>query len=85
VTSDWIREATDKLEMAFVAIAKGTLKPDREKDELTYALGTPKDIGRERGMGVVPWKHGFSADINTYRSRCRRKTEQEEKMRALEE
>jgi hypothetical protein len=42
VTSDWIREATDKLEMAFVAIAKGTLKPDREKDELTSTLGTPE-------------------------------------------
>jgi hypothetical protein len=36
-------------------------------------------------MGIVLWKHGFSADIDTYRSRCRRKAEQEEKMRALEE
>jgi hypothetical protein len=41
VTSDRIREATDKLEMVLVAVAEGTLKPDREKDELTYALGTP--------------------------------------------
>ena len=54
VTSDAIREAADRLE--------GSLKSDREKDELTYALGTPEHTGRVRGMGVVPWKHGFSGD-----------------------
>ncbi|RLN38614.1 transposon protein, putative, CACTA, En/Spm sub-class [Panicum miliaceum] len=36
-------------------------------------------------MGVVPWKHGFNADIDTYRSRFRRKAEEAEKVRALEE
>src|SRR6185295_13923589 len=36
-------------------------------------------------MGVVPWKHGFSGDIETYQSRHRRKAEVAEKMRALEE
>ena len=36
-------------------------------------------------MGVVPWKHGFSGDIETYRSRYRRKAEVGEKVRALEE
>jgi hypothetical protein len=36
-------------------------------------------------MDVVPRKHGFSVDIETYRSRCGRKAEQEEKMHALEE
>ena len=36
-------------------------------------------------MGVVPWKHGFSADIETYQSRSKMKTEQEDKMRALEQ
>ena len=36
-------------------------------------------------MGVVPWKHGFSADIETYRSQHRRKAVEAEKMRALEE
>jgi hypothetical protein len=45
VTSDWIREATDKLKTALVAVADSTLKPDREKDELTYALGTPEHTG----------------------------------------
>jgi hypothetical protein len=85
VTTDRIRKAADRLDTALKAVAEGTLKPDREKYELTYTLGTPEHTTRVRGMGVVPWKHGFSADIDTYRSRCRRKAEQEEKMRALVE
>ena len=36
-------------------------------------------------MGIVPWKHGFSADLDTYRSRAKNKAENKEKMRALEE
>jgi len=38
-----------------------------------------------RGLGVVPWKHGFSEDLENYRSRSRSKAEQAEQMRALEE
>ena len=85
VTSDAIREAATKLDDALKAVSKGSFKPDREKDELTYALGTPEHTGRVRGMGVVPWKHDFSADLDTYRSRAKNKAENEEKMRALEE
>ena len=84
VISDAIREAADRLEVALKAMSEGSFKPDREKDELTYTLGTPEHIGCVRGMGVVPWKHGFSADIETYQSRSRRKDEHEEKMCALE-
>ena len=83
VTSDAIREADNRLDETLKAVSEGSFKPDREKDELTYALGTPKHTGCVRGMGVVPWKHGFSADIETYRSRSRKKAEQEDKMRAL--
>ena len=36
-------------------------------------------------MGIVPWKHGFSADLDTYRSQARKKAEQADKMHALEE
>ena len=85
VISDTIREAANKLDDTLKAVSEGRFKPDREKDELTYALGTPEHTRCVRGMGVVPWKHGFSADIETYRSRSRRKAEQEEKMPALEE
>ena len=84
VTSDAIREAADRLDVALKTVSEGSFKSDREKDELTYALGTPEQTGRVRGMGVVPWKHGFSGDIETYRSWQRRKAEVAEKVRALE-
>jgi hypothetical protein len=45
VTSDRIREAADKLDTTLKAVAEGTWKPDREKYELTYALGTPEQKG----------------------------------------
>ena len=54
VTSDAIREAANKLDDALKAMSEGSFKPDREKDEMTYALGTPEHSGRVRGMGVVP-------------------------------
>ena len=76
VTSDAIREAANKIDDTLKAVSEGRFKPDREKDELTYALGTPEHTRCVRGMGVVPWKHGFSADIDTYQSRQRRKTKQ---------
>ena len=85
VTSDAIREAADRLEVALKAMSEGSFKSDREKDELTYALGTSEHTGCVRGMGTVPWKHGFSGDIETYRSRQRKKAEVAEKVRALEE
>ena len=68
MTADRLRDTAERLEMVLQAIEQGTLKPNREKDELTFAPGTPEHIGRVRGMGVVPWKHGFNAYINTYRS-----------------
>ena len=54
VTRDAIGEAANKLDKALKAVSEGSFKPDREKDELTYALGTPEHSGRVRGMGVVP-------------------------------
>ena len=40
VTSDAIREADNKLDDALKAMSEGSFKLDREKDELTFALGT---------------------------------------------
>lgn len=85
IPSDALRAAAERLEAALKLKAEGKFTPNREKDELTYALGTPEHTGRVRGLGVVPWKHGFSEDLETYRSRCRSKAEQDEKFRALEE
>ena len=58
--------------------------PNRENDELTRALGNPEHPGRTRGKGVIPWYEGFSDWNANYRSRARRKME-EEKKRKLEE
>uniref|UniRef100_A0A0D9WGK0 Uncharacterized protein n=1 Tax=Leersia perrieri TaxID=77586 RepID=A0A0D9WGK0_9ORYZ len=51
------------------------------KDELTYALETPQHPGRTRGVGVVPWKVGFPAHADTYRSRKRKKDEETDQLR----
>jgi hypothetical protein len=57
----------------------------REKDELTYALENLEHPGRTRGKGMIPWKYGFSQYIDSYRSRQRRKTEEQARLRRLEE
>ena len=64
---------------------EGTFLPDRERDELTYALGNPEHPGRTRGKDMVPWKYGFRDYIESYRSRQRRKNDERERLRRLEE
>ena len=66
-------------------MAEGTFQPDRERDELTYALGNPEHPGHTRRKGVVPWKYGFRDYIESYRSRQRRKNDEREHLRRLEE
>ena len=66
-------------------MAEGTFQPDRERDELTYALGNPEHSSRTRGKGVLPWKYGFKDYIESYRSRQRRKNDEREHLRRLEE
>lgn len=83
--SDQSREATIRLEATVKAVAEGAFEPNREKDGLTYAPENAKHIGRVQGKGVVPWKNGFSADLETYKSRSKSKVETEEKMCMLEE
>jgi len=61
---------------AIEAVAQGTFQPDRENDELTFALQNPEHPGRIRGKGVVPWKYGFREYIDSYQSWQRRKDEQ---------
>jgi len=65
--------------------ASGAFVPNREKDELTYALQTPKHPRRTRGKWLISWWHGFPKDAATYRSRQRRKDEEAEWIRRLEE
>ena len=62
-----------KLQDAIKEVQEGTFNPDREKDELTQALGNPEHPGRTRGTsGSVPWVDGFP-DSSGYRSRERKK------------
>ena len=71
---------------ALQAKAIGAFRPNREKDELTYALGTAKHSGRMRGLGRnISWEHGFPDDKDTYRSRQRRKDEDAARISRLEE
>ena len=80
-----IQLAAQRLQEAIQAAAEGIFKPDRERDELTYALGNPEHPGRTRGKGVVPWKYEFRDYIKSYRSWQRRKNDEREHLRRLEE
>jgi hypothetical protein len=65
-------------------VESGTWQPNREKDELTYALETAEHGGRTRGYGEISWEHGFPKDRPTYRSRQRKKEEEAERLHRLE-
>ena len=80
-----IQLTAQRLQEAIQAAAEGTFQPDRERDELTYALRNLEHLGRTRGKGVVLWKYGFRDYINSYRSRQRRKNDEREHLRRLEE
>ena len=77
--------AAEILAYAIQAKEIGVFKPYREKDELTYAIGTDEHSGRTRGLGRnTSWEHGFPNDKETYRSRQRRKEEEAARNRMLE-
>jgi hypothetical protein len=66
-------------------VKAGRLKVDREMDELTMALGNPEHPGRCRGYEVVPWKYAFKGNLDSYKSRKRRKEREEELWRQMME
>ena len=73
-----------KLQQYIEVAQQGTFVPDREKDELTMALGNPEHPGRTRGTpGSIPWKVGFP-DAGGYKSQERRKKLQQTQMQALQ-
>ena len=80
-----IRTVAQRLFDIVDASASGAFVPNREKDELTYALQTPKHPGRTQGKGLISWRHGFPEDVATYRSCQRRKDEETERIRRLVE
>lgn len=44
----------------------------------------PHDTRRVRGKGVVPWKHGFSTNLETYMSQSKSKVETKQKIQMIE-
>ena len=72
-----------RLVRARAKVACGLFKPNREKDELMYALENPEHGGRTRGYGAVLWDHSFPPDRGTCRSHHRK--EEAEGIRKLEE
>ena len=81
-----LERATQRLSYALQAKAIGAFRPNREKDELMYAIGTAEHSGRMRGLGRnISWKHGFPNDRDTYRSWQRRKDEEAARISRLEE
>jgi hypothetical protein len=73
-----LREKALELMNKIEDVKAGRLKTDREMDELTIALGNPEHPGRCRGYGVVPWKYAFKGNLDSYKSRKRRKEREEE-------
>ena len=64
------QKSNTKFSYALQAKAISAFRPNREKDELTYAIGTAEHSGRTRGLGKnISWEHGFPNDRDTYRSR----------------
>jgi hypothetical protein len=64
-----LERAAQRFAYARNAVDSGVFKPNREKDELTYALETDEHGGRTRGYGEVSWEHAFPDNRDTYRSR----------------
>jgi len=79
-----ISRATERLVRAREAVHSSEFRPNREKDELTYALENPEHGGRMRGYGVVPWLQSFQAGQETYRFCQRKKDEEVDRIRRLE-
>ena len=63
-----IQQVSRRLQEAIQVVSQGTFQPDREKNELTYALQNSQHPGRTRGKGVVAWKYDFRDYIELYRS-----------------
>ena len=59
--------------------------PNQEKDELMYTLQTPEHPRQTQDKGLISWWYGFPKDATTYRSHQRRKDEEAEQIRRLEE
>ena len=84
-TDEQLKTPVTRLRQYIDAAQQGTFVPDREKDELTMALGNPEHPGRTRGTpGSIPWKVGFP-DAGGYKTHERRKKLEQGQLQALHE
>ena len=71
-----LQRAGERVAYARNTIASGVFKPNREKDELIYALENAEHGGRTRGYGAISWEHSLPTNRYTYRSHQRKKDEE---------
>ena len=82
-TDEQMRIPVKRLQHYVDAAQQGTFVPDREKDELTMAIGNPEHPGRTQGMPVsLSWKAGFP-DAGDYKRRERKKKKELTQLQAL--
>ena len=72
------QQIAQKIGEAHDLSSQRSFNPDREKDELTLALGNKEHPGCTQGVGLVNWKVGFPQDVDNYKSRKRKQAEKDE-------
>ena len=83
IFNDKIKRAAERLVEAIDMSSKGEFIPEKEKDELTWALENREHPSRTRGIGNVWWKVGLPEDRGSYRKR-RTLSEADVKIHSLE-
>nr|AAV85757.1 hypothetical protein [Oryza sativa Japonica Group]ABA92823.1 transposon protein, putative, CACTA, En/Spm sub-class [Oryza sativa Japonica Group] len=79
-----LQEVAVKMKNIITQQQAWTFVPDRDWDELTYALGKPEHSGRVRGVSSkTSWKDGFKQDAHTYKKRDRYREEIDSQARAV--
>jgi hypothetical protein len=74
----------EKLEALAEMQKSGLFMPDREKDMLTTAIGTPEHSGHVRGISsTFPWGKAFREHRASYKKHDRYKKYLEDKMREI--
>ena len=59
-----IQRAAQRLQEVIQAAAEGTFQPDRERDELTYALGNPEHPGAQEAKAWFRGSMGLGITLN---------------------
>ena len=77
VVPEHMQEVSRDLVTAIDEAQQGRFQPQRENDELTWALKNPEHPRRACGISVIPWKVAWAGD-SSYKTHRKSKAEQEE-------